>query len=65
MVYVADQHNPAFLGAAPLAELAQHIDRSHGPSGSNRDYLLNLAEALRELGDNDPHVQALEALLRS
>ena len=64
VVYVADQHNPAFLCAAPLAELAQHIDSSHGPSGSNRDYLLNLAEALRELGDNDPHVHALEALLR-
>ncbi len=64
VVYVADRDNPAFLGSAPLEEVARHINRAHGPSGSNRDYLLHLAEALREIGDNDPHVHALEALLQ-
>ena len=43
--------------------MADHIAASHGPSGSNRDYLLQLADALRELGEDDPHVLALAALL--
>ncbi len=63
LLYVARSDNHAYLGPAPLPELAAHIARSSGPSGSNRDYLLRLAEALRELGDPDPHVMALEALL--
>ena len=63
ILYVARADNHAFLGPAPLSELADHIARSTGPSGSNRDYLLELAAALRELDENDPHVQALEALL--
>ena len=62
-LYVAEIGNLAFLGAAPVEELARHIAASHGPSGSNRDYVLQLAEALRELGDHDPHVLALESLL--
>lgn len=63
VLYVADRDNPAFLGPAPVVQLASHIAASHGPSGSNRDYVLQLAEALRELGDEDPHVQELESLL--
>ena len=64
-LYVARPDNPAFLGEAPLPEVARHIRASHGPSGSNVDYVLRLAEALRELGEEDSHVLALEALLRA
>ena len=63
ILYVARPDNPAFLGPASMAEIAAHIARSHGPSGSNREYLLRLAEALRELDDPDPHVRELESLL--
>ena len=63
VLYVADRDNPAFLGPASLGELADHIARAHGPSGSNRDYVVQLAEALRELEDDDPHVHALDELL--
>ena len=62
-LYVAEEGNPAFLGDAPMEELARHIMSSHGPSGSNRDYVLQLAQALRELDDHDPHVMTLESLL--
>ncbi len=62
-VYIADERNHAFLGPETLYEIAQHIDRSHGPSGSNREYLLTLAESLREMGVHDQHVFDLEALL--
>ena len=66
IVYVADEDNHAYAGPMPSTlELAQHIHRSHGPSGSNADYLLQLAEALRVLGEEDQHVFELEsALLR-
>ncbi|NCF17594.1 MAG: gamma-glutamylcyclotransferase [Haliea sp.] len=63
LIYVATEDNHAYLGPAHLEEVASHISRSHGPSGSNTDYVLQLARALRKLGDHDPHVYALEALL--
>lgn len=65
IVYVADSDNPAYLGPAPMAELASHIASSSGPSGSNSEYVLQLANALQELGDNDPHVAELGRLLTS
>ncbi|KAF0807756.1 ChaC-like protein [Alcanivorax xiamenensis] len=60
LVYIATADNAAFLGPAPVADVAAHIHRSHGPSGANRDYLLNLAEALRELGEQDEHIFEIE-----
>ncbi|MEH6709085.1 MAG: gamma-glutamylcyclotransferase [Alloalcanivorax venustensis] len=63
LVYIATEDNAAFLGPAPEDEIARHIDGSHGPSGANRDYLLRLAEALRELGAEDEHVFGLERRL--
>ena len=63
LVYIATEDNAAFLGPAPEAEIARHIAQSSGPSGHNRDYLLRLAAALRELGQEDPHVFAVERCL--
>lgn len=63
LIYVATEDNHAYLGPAHIEEVASHISRSRGPSGSNRDYLLQLADALRELGDHDPHVHELAALV--
>jgi len=63
LVYIATEDNAAFLGPAPEDEIARHIHGSHGPSGANRDYLLHLAEALRELGADDEHVFGLERRL--
>ena len=60
LVYIATAGNAAFLGAAPAAEIARHIAASSGPSGPNRDYLLQLAAALRGLGAEDPHVFDIE-----
>lgn len=61
LVYIAPLDNHAFLGPAPLAEMAAHILRSAGPSGRNIDYLTDLARVLRALGADDPHVFELEA----
>lgn len=64
VVYVATEENPNFLGPAPLPEIAAQVRRSVGPSGPNPEYVLRLGEALREIGAEDPHVYALEALVR-
>ena len=63
VVYVANEDNEAYMGPMPIADLAAHINTSRGPSGSNREYLLQLAESLRGLGEEDPHVEELAALL--
>ena len=60
LVYIATAENAAFLGAASEQEIARHIAASAGPSGPNRDYLLQLAATLRELGAHDPHVFEIE-----
>lgn len=65
LVYIATEDNEAFLGHAPDADIAQQISRAVGPSGRNDEYLLKLAQALRHLGDDDPHVFSLERLLSS
>jgi cation transport regulator ChaC len=61
---VATPSNPNYLGPAPLAAIAAQVRGAAGPSGSNLDYVLRLAEGLRRLGARDEHVFALEALLR-
>ena len=60
LVYIATEENAAFLGPAAEADIARHIAASSGPSGPNRDYLLQLADALRELDAHDPHVFDIE-----
>ena len=64
VVYIAPFNNFAFLGDAPLEEMARHIQGSAGPSGKNVDYLLELAAALRDMGAKDSHVFALEAAVQ-
>jgi len=61
--YIAAAGNHAYLGPLPMNELAAHIAQSHGPSGSNADYVVRLAQSLRELGESDAHVEELEDLL--
>ena len=65
MLYVAGRNNAAFLGPDQPQALAEHIVEASGPSGLNQDYLLRLAEALRELGDEDEHVFDLEKRVRA
>jgi cation transport protein ChaC len=64
IVYIANPENAAWLGPADDAEIARHVAGAAGPSGRNSDYVRKLAEALRELGADDPHVFGVEARLR-
>ena len=59
VTYIAPPGNEAFLGPADPEQIAAHIARSSGPSGSNADYLLELAAALEGLNAEDRHVTEL------
>ena len=63
VVYIAATTNRAFLGDAPLEEIAAQINRCVGRSGTNVEYLFELASALRHLNISDPHVFELETLV--
>ena len=63
LVYIAAHDNAAFLGEASELDIARQIASASGPSGPNRDYLVDLAHALRDLGKDDPHVFAIEQYL--
>ena len=63
IIYIATEHNFAYLGPAPEPDIARHIARSEGPSGLNRDYLVQLADALRSLSVEDDHVFTVERYL--
>ena len=65
LIYIATEDNFAYAGETPLHELAEIIARSSGPSGANKDYLYELANALRSIGAHDPHIYELDALVRA
>ncbi|MDO3721310.1 gamma-glutamylcyclotransferase [Marinobacter sp. chi1] len=65
VVYIATEDNEAFLGHAPDEDIARQIARASGPSGPNSEYLLRLADSLRQLGDDCTHTFAIERHLKT
>lgn len=63
LVYVAAPSNPHYLGPATLEEIAAVVRSAQGPSGSNREYVQRLAEALAQANEQDAHVAELMRLL--
>ncbi|EPY30368.1 cation transport protein ChaC [Strigomonas culicis] len=61
LCYIATEGNSDYLGAASVDDMAAHILRCAGPSGTNREYLFRLAECLRAIGAVDEHVFAIDA----
>lgn len=61
--WIATAENPYFAGDEPLASIADVVRRSHGPSGSNLEYVIELERALNALGIADAHVTAVADLL--
>ena len=67
LVYIGTPENDQFVGPQDPQQLAEHIYQSHGPSGPNRDYLLELEAALNSLSpeSGDEHVTDLSNRLRA
>jgi glutathione-specific gamma-glutamylcyclotransferase len=63
LVYRARAENPGFVANADDQSIAAIVRSASGPSGDNTSYVRQLAEALRQLGEDDPHVFAIERLL--
>lgn len=64
LVYVATEDNPNYLGPASPTDIARQVCEARGPSGPNTEYVLRLAESLRQFDVDDPHVFAIDAALR-
>nr|GAT46873.1 predicted protein [Mycena chlorophos] len=64
--YVGRKDNPSFLGSEPLHALAHRIWISVGPSGLNKEYLYDLADAVRHLSPDsvDRHLFTLEEMVK-
>lgn len=67
LVYIGMPDNPQFLGALDPQAVAKKINESVGPSGENREYLLQLDEALKILSpdSHDEHISDLARRVRS
>ncbi|KAM7197620.1 glutathione-specific gamma-glutamylcyclotransferase [Naviculisporaceae sp. PSN 640] len=67
LVYIGTPDNAQFVGPQDPQALAEHIYHSEGPSGLNRDYLLELEKALDALSPDsgDEHVTDLSNRVRA
>lgn len=61
LVYFAGPANPQYVGSGESADIIAIARTRIGPSGTNRDYVLQLAQALRSLQIDDPHVAEIAA----
>lgn len=59
LVYAVDRHHPQYTGRLSLDEQLRLIRQGCGISGVCADYVRSTAEHLRELGINDPALEAL------
>lgn len=66
LVYIATESNMEYLGPASLDSIARQIAHSRGPSGCNVEYVLNLAQTMRETVPHaeDKHLYSLENKLK-
>lgn len=66
LVYIATPSNRHWLGEKSLPEIAKQITECHGSSGHNVEYLIKLAEFMREeipYADDD-HLFCLEGIVK-
>ena len=64
IAYIGKVTDKQYAGPAPLQEMAQTILVSIGPSGPNKEYLYNLAHALKDMDILDEHVFELEKAVK-
>ncbi|XP_063832258.1 putative glutathione-specific gamma-glutamylcyclotransferase 2 [Ostrinia nubilalis] len=65
-LYIATEENESYAGAASVEDIAKQVVNCQGPSGPNKEYVYNLAKAMRQLAPDvyDEHLFTLETSLR-
>lgn len=64
LFFVADQTHKQYAKKLDLSEAATIIRQSHGLAGSNRDYVINTAKSLKQIGIHDRYLERLEKFLQ-
>ena len=66
LVYIGTVVNPHYLGPAPIEDIAKQVVTSRGNSGCNTEYVLKLAQAMREIAPliQDTHLFMLEKKIK-
>ncbi|KAK3926919.1 Putative glutathione-specific gamma-glutamylcyclotransferase 2 [Frankliniella fusca] len=66
VIYVGLDTNPWYVGPLSIEDMACRIVNARGPSGANREYLYNLANAMRDIApeEEDEHLFSLEAAVK-
>lgn len=69
LLYIATERNCHWMGEAPLPDIAKQIVQCKGPSGHNVEYLIRLANFMRDdlkgAAEADEHLFELEKLVKS
>ncbi|XP_045600170.1 putative glutathione-specific gamma-glutamylcyclotransferase 2 isoform X2 [Procambarus clarkii] len=63
-IYLGADSNPFYTGPTNEDTIAEIIASAVGPSGSNSEYLFQLAEAMRNVGVSDSHLFGIETKVK-
>jgi cation transport regulator ChaC len=63
VTWIATADNDNYLGPATVSQIARQVAVAKGPSGTNREYVLRLKEALTDAGHPDAHVAEIATAL--
>lgn len=64
LCYMVDRGHAQYSGAMKRDEQLRYVERGHGKSGANVDYVLATVDALHELGIRDATLEWLAARLK-
>lgn len=66
VAYIGTETSPKYLGPESLDKIARQIVSTRGCSGSNSEYVLNIASSMREIAPEveDEHLFSLEARIK-
>ena len=64
-LYLVDRHHPQYAGALPPERALEVVRGASGPSGANRDYVVNTVDHLQRLGIRDTQLEWLAERLRA
>ena len=64
LTYVVDRGHVQYAGRLSLPEQLRHVQRGHGRSGNNRDYVLSTVKSIEAQGFRDEQLHQLAVMLR-